>query len=256
MLEYSHAHAGDHESAEASGTVKGPAKSSFREAFANRHVILPVIHVDSAAQALRNANIASEAGCDGVFLINHGMSHEQLLEIHGLVSGELPGWWIGVNCLDLAPEEVFGKIGRSVAGVWVDNAKIDERVEQQPDAENILRARTEAGWHGLYFGGVAFKYQREVGDLKQAARVAARHMDVVTTSGPGTGQAAFREKISTMKQAIADSPLAIPSGITPENVHDYLDVADCFLVATGISTEFTELDPARVGALVRAVRSF
>ena len=34
----------------------------FREAFKNRNVILPVIHVETEAQALRNAEIAREAG--------------------------------------------------------------------------------------------------------------------------------------------------------------------------------------------------
>lgn len=79
-------------------------------------------------------------------------------------------------------------------------------------------------------------------------------MDVVTTSGPGTGKAAAVEKIRTMKEALGDFPLAIASGITPENVSDYLPYADCFLVATGISRNFEQLDPARTHALVEAVR--
>ena len=56
-----------------------------------------------------------------------------------------------------------------------------------------------------------------------------------------------------MKEAVGDFPLAIASGITPENVADYLDVADCFLVATGISRSFTELDPAKVRSLSEQV---
>jgi predicted TIM-barrel enzyme len=81
-------------------------------------------------------------------------------------------------------------------------------------------------------------------------------MDVVTTSGPGTGHAAEVEKIRRMKQALADAPLAIASGIAPENVGHYLPYADAFLVATGISRSFTELDATRVRLLVECVRSF
>jgi len=44
-------------------------------------VVLPVAHVESENQALRNAKIARESGCDGVFLINHGISVRRLLEI-------------------------------------------------------------------------------------------------------------------------------------------------------------------------------
>jgi predicted TIM-barrel enzyme len=101
---------------------------------------------------------------------------------------------------------------------------------------------------------VAFKYQRQIEDLEAACRIACRFVDVVTTSGPGTGQAASVVTIRQMKQALGGWPLAIASGITPENVGDYLPFADCFLVATGISSSFTDLDPVKVQSLIRRVR--
>jgi predicted TIM-barrel enzyme len=64
------------------------------------------------------------------------------------------------------------------------------------------------------------------------------------------------EKIQRMKLALAGAPLAVTSGITPENVGAYLLHADSFLVATGISRSFTELDPSRVRLLVARVRAF
>ena len=41
---------------------------------------------------------------------------------------------------------------------------------------------------------------------------------MITTSGSGTGIAADVAKIHTMKKAIGSHPLAIASGITPENM--------------------------------------
>src|SRR5438477_29238 len=82
--------------------------------------------------------------------------------------------------------------------------------------------------------------------LAAAARAAAASMDVVTTSGPGTGQAAAPDKLRRMKEALGVTPLAIASGVTPENVGGYLPWVDCFLVATGISRTFEEFDPGRV----------
>lgn len=228
---------------------------SFRRVFPNRHAILPVIHVESLDQALRNAGIARKEGCDGVFFINHGMAHGRLLEILSASRRALQDWWIGVNCLDLHAVKVFHEMTAEVGGVWVDNAMIDERVTAQQQAESIKSARLESGWEGLYFGGVAFKYQRHVADLARAAHHAMRYMDVVTTSGTGTGQAAACEKIVALRQAMGGHPLAIASGITPDNVSAYLDAADCFLVATGISSSFTDFDRGRVRALVQAVRS-
>lgn len=191
----------------------------YKKTFPNHHVILAVIHVSSSEQTLRNSNIAREAGCDGIFLINHGVPFGNLLKIHHTVVNEFPDWWIGVNGLGLAPEDVFHEISNEVTGVWVDNAMIDEYCEHQTKAEKIQDSRMESGWKGLYFGGVAFKYQRPVQSLTKAACLAMQYMDVVTTSGPGTGQAASREKIKKMKKALGDFPLAIASGITPKNIY-------------------------------------
>jgi hypothetical protein len=229
--------------------------NGFHRVFSQRHVLLPVIHVESAHQARSNTDLARQAGADGVFLINHYSDCEDLLAIHAKVSEDHPDWWIGVNCLDLDPPQIFEFVSGQVSGIWVDHAGIDERKDEQPLAEEAAAARERSGWAGLYFGGVAFKYQRPVEDLTRAARLAARYMDVVTTSGPGTGIAAAREKIVAMKEAVGGFPLAIASGITPENVGDYLDVADCFLVATGISRSFTDLDLDKVCMLIEQVRS-
>jgi protein-tyrosine-phosphatase len=160
-----------------------------------------------------------------------------------------------MNCLDLDPTEVFGEIPGSVNGVWVDHAGIEEGSRDQVYATEVRDRREESGWQGLYFGGVAFKYQRPVEDLARAARIAGGYMDVLTTSGPGTGEAAERTKITGLRSGAPDDALAIASGMTPENVDQYLDLADCFLVASGISESFTELDPVRVSALVEKIRA-
>ncbi|MDA1096838.1 MAG: BtpA/SgcQ family protein [Chloroflexi bacterium] len=230
--------------------------SSFRGTFKNRHVVLPVIHVESESQAMSNAERALDGGADGVFLINHSISSEVLLEIHDSVSDRLSDAWIGVNCLGLSPVEVFGRISKQVGGVWADNAMIVESREQQPIAQRILEARRDADSCALYFGGVAFKYQRHVHDLASAALKAAGFMDVVTTSGPGTGQAAHADKIRSMKQALGAFPLAIASGITPDNIGDYLPHSDCYLVATGISRSFTQLDEDLLDRLITRVRNY
>jgi predicted TIM-barrel enzyme len=226
----------------------------YQRTFQNRHVVLPVVHVEAPTQALRNVGRAVRAKADGVFLIGHGMRHDVLAAIHVEVRRAFPDFWVGVNFLDLDPRESFARLGAD--GLWADDACIDERASAQDDAEEIARARRESLWDGLYFGGVAFKHQRPVRDLEGAARIAARYMDVVTTSGDATGHAPDPSKIATMKRGCGVTPLAVASGITPDNVANYMDVADCFLVATGASSSFTELDPRRLEALVQRVRAY
>lgn len=230
--------------------------SNFREVFTNRHVVLPVIHIETPKQTLDNATIAYETGADGVFLISmRRMNHREVLQMHKTVRQYFATWWIGINYLDLPAVSVFDNIDAGVSGVWVDNAEIYEWLEKQVTAEKIKLVREKSNWKGLYFGGIAFKYQPEVNNVGLAAKIATSYMDVVTTSGTKTGSAPDLRKIEIMKNAIGDFPLAIASGISPENIEHYLKVVDCFLVATSLLLPETELfDPKRVKDIVDAVR--
>src|SRR3989344_110019 len=160
-------------------------------------------------------------------------SHQKLPEIHQKVRQEFPDFWIGVNCLDLHVAFVFEHLSQGVSGVWTDNSGISELMEVQDVAKMVKEEREYSRWKGLYFGGVVFKYQRPVKDVALAARIAKNYMDVVTTSGSATGVAAKIEQIKLMKEAIGDHPLAIASGLTPENVRDY-EMADAYLVASSL----------------------
>lgn len=228
----------------------------FREVFKNRHVVLPVIHVEGPKQAISNTAVAKRTGADGVFLINHKISCRKLLDIYRYILSKFPDFWVGLNILGLDAFSAFDRIfkkGLWVNGLWTDDARIFEREDDQYEAERIKQLFLIKRWKGLYFGGVAFKYKRHVDDLERAARIAARYMDVVTTSGSATGKPADVEKIRRMRKAIPGKPLAIASGITPDNVSDYLE-ADCFLVATGISRNFYTLDEAKTKRLIEIIR--
>lgn len=210
-----------------------------------------VVHAKTKDQVLQNIAIAEEAGADGVFLINHNFGSGLLISYYKMAKMQFPNFWIGLNCLDLGRSAIH-YIPSGTAGLWVDNVGIEEHDEKPTAAAaKLLADRQKLGWQGLYFGSVAFKYQKKVDDVAKVAKLAVPFMDVITTSGAGTGIAADVDKIRTMKEAIGDHPLAIASGITPENVESYLPYSDCFLVATGISDSHTELNPGRVRRLAQ-----
>ena len=224
--------------------------------------VLPVIHVRDVNQACHNATLAIDAGAHGVFLINHDFGHEALLPILGEVRARFPSLWLGVNFLAVTSRDAFPVLGRlqsegvEIDAYWADDACIDERSadEAQAEAAAIAAAREASGWQGLYFGGTAFKTQRPVapGDCERAAQLAAGWMDVVTTSGAATGRAADLAKIESFRRGCADAPLALASGVSPENVHDYAADVDAILVATGINYRgnFYEIDPERLHRLL------
>jgi hypothetical protein len=226
----------------------------MERSFRYKHVLLPVVHVKDTAQALRNASLARNSGADGCFLINHDIRASELCSVATDVLNQFKDWWIGLNCLGILPDYIFKLVPNGIAGIWTDNAEVDESPNSpQLRAKDIIKAR--ANWKGLYFGGVAFKYQSEVRDVKLAAQLAKPFVDVVTTSGPGTGQCANPSKIRDMHDGLDGFPLALASGVTPENVTDYLPYVDYFLVSTGISKSFFELDEQKCSKLAKTIHA-
>lgn len=227
----------------------------IRAIFGHAPVLLPVIHPVGRREAMTSVRISVEAGCKGVFLINQGMSAEEVLELVMVVKAEHPSLWVGVNLLGRPVADVLRRgleacDGR-LDGIWTDNAGVDAD-GCSAAAAAFLDTRAELGWQGLYFGGVAFKYQAPVPDerLGDVARAAVDRMDVVCTSGPGTGHAADVEKVIAMRRGMGPEPaLALASGVTETNVAQYLPFVDAYLVGTGIEHELGVLDPDRVARL-------
>ena len=231
-------------------------------------VVLPVVHVLDNEQAERNVRVVIECGAAGVFLINHDFGVEAFLPIIRHVRSHYPGLWLGVNFLAVTGLKAFPILGDlqregcTVDAYWADDACIDEHADHvgQTQAHAINGAREKSGWRGMYFGGTAFKKQRAVNpaDYPASASQAARHMDVVTTSGIATGHSADLNKISVFRSACADTPLAIASGITPENAKDYASDVDAFLVATGISDpgNFHNLNAEKLQQLLAVTRHY
>ena len=123
----------------------------------------------------------------------------------------------------------------------------------KPKPRQSQKLDTNVVGAGLYFGGTAFKKQRPVDpkDYDVSAMLAANYMDVVTTSGTATGNAAEISKITTFRSALPDTPIALASGITPYNALDY-KMVDCFMVATGINIDddFYNIDSEKLNQLI------
>lgn len=231
--------------------------ASIHNIFNTSKVVLPVVHVESYSQALRNVDVAIKAGADGAWLINHNQTGWELCDVAERVIASRPDFWIGINCLDwdaLRTMHIATEI--RAKGVWADDAGVDERKTVQ---DLLLTHRFMKSQHFLtYFGGVAFKHQRHIKDenLTKAASIASEYMDVVTTSGSATGKAADVNRIQKLKAGLVNTPLAIASGITPDNVKDYLPYADAFLVSTGISDSWSELNLEKTQLLVSRVKEY
>lgn len=249
-------------SAKVQASLNARGKARLVDAFGASKVLLPVIHPVSATAARENARLAHQVGCRGIFLINQGTDEAGVFSLVLEIRREFPSLWVGVNILGEAPADVLTRglaacEGR-LDGIWTDNAGVTS-APKAPLAAAFWSARVAARWHGLYFGGTAFKYQPDVAaaDLPAVARRAGGYMDAVCTSGPGTGLAASIDKVERMREGLDDTKaLALASGVTPDNVTTYLPYVDAFLVGTGIEREFGVFDQDRLEAVQRAISSW
>lgn len=242
-------------------------RSAFHRLFKSPGpVVTPVIHVTDLRQTLTNIAHVARLGAQGVFLINHDFPVEPFLPILRAARAECPNLWMGVNFLAQPGRVAFPILGRLAAegcqidAYWADDACMDERQPTQTEAEAIAAIRAASGWQGMYFGGVCFKKQRPVDPAlnEYSARLALPFMDVVTTSGIATGEATDLTKIDDFRRGLGAAPLAIASGVTPDNAAQYVADVDCFLVATGINRpgDFYNIDPARLAALLDLTRAY
>jgi hypothetical protein len=206
------------------------------------HLVVHISPSDTYAIG-ENLAIAEGEGVDGVFIISHDGGHKFVEMILRKLSECVLKMKIGVNFLDLYPEEGFALLEHRFNGnkfkpaLWTDSAAIE-----------IRRSKGMSFWPS-----VAFKYRRQPDDLVKAVKEAAQFGDVLVTSGEGTGKAPSLEKIITIKKASV-KPIAVASGITPENVSPFVPYVDHFMVATGVSKDFLHFDKTRVNALVKAIR--
>ncbi len=197
--------------------------------------IFPVIHVEDYAQAARNLAVCTECGTDGAFLIMHtGDARDLVAIIRRLVKpGKPHGLWLGANFLGVPVDEALDlATSLGLDGLWADNWMRTSDGSPPPARTNGL----------LFFGGFAFKYQLQPLNF-DAAQQALPHVDIITTSGAGTGRPAHLEKLDGIRRSIGKAPLATASGVDLGNVTEQLKYVDAVLVSTGICTSFTEINP-------------
>jgi hypothetical protein len=214
--------------------------SALQRVFKRSRVFLPVVHPISKDLCLKAVETALDCHADGIFLVNEGLDAWELLDLIPEIHHKFDSPWIGVNLIGFEPETVLGLTsGLPVAGIWSDNAGIIESQSTQPAAERFLQARQDNAWEGLFFGGVAMKYQRTVSEdnLAAASRKACSFMDVLTSSGAETGIAPSLDKVIRLREGAGSHALALASGISPENVSHFLHLVNAFLVASSIETE-------------------
>jgi hypothetical protein len=197
--------------------------------------VLPVIHILNEEQAYGQAKLIMESGADGFWLINHNGNDLLTLALATRFEEIYKNSIIGVNLLSYSADVALTKvITYGIKYLWLDSAGIHSesfKVERLESQKNLC---LEGGV--TIFGGTAFKYQPYDPNPATAAKQAKAYGLIATTSGVGTGHAADLDKIKSMSLAV-DGDLAIASGLTLDNLHEYHPYIEYALVATGLSKD-------------------
>jgi hypothetical protein len=220
--------------------------------------IWPVIHLAiESRRAILQRNIdviLSTGGCAGVFLIQMNGYDHWTMEDACWVREQYPELAVGVNLLSTPPWLALEQsLAAHLAATWTDAPGVTSAATL-PIAIKIRDQLASAPEH-LFFGSVAFKYQRPEPNPAAAAVAAADLGMLATTSGAATGQAPELAKLKTMRAALGQRPLAVASGISPDNISELGSVLTHVLVSTGISRSFYELDAELLASLVREAKT-
>lgn len=222
-------------------------------------LILPVIHYADHELARFNAREAFRAGCDGVLLIymgGTGASNRHLAPAAMDIKAEFPDKLVGINYLGTQPvDALLRNLSCDLDMTWTDHQlSHSSEAPSYARATEVCKVLRSAPDH-LLFSGVAFKHQDHEPNPGEAARTALSLGFVPTTSGPATGVPAEVDNIRRLREAIGpDAPLAIASGITPDNVAQFAPYLSHILVATGVSSSFHTLDYDKMAQLCAVVK--
>lgn len=218
----------------------------------NKAEIYPVLHTSgNVAGNIEQAHVAFDNDSDGLFLIDHHNTNPQkLLEIYESIRTEFPDRFIGLNLLSC--HRVSASLKKVVEnrilpdGLWSDSSDDPDMTKDRAYGKNIK-----------IFGGIAFKYTTSyTDDPETAARLANAApdwIDVITTSGPQTGQPASLEKLKAMHDALPEGKeLAVASGVDMDNIEEIRKVVDKILLASSIEQSDGIFDAAKLREITEA----
>ena len=228
------------------------------------------------AAAVADARALIEGGMDALLIENHGdtpftpgrveaATVAALAVVAHEVRGALPAATLGINVLKNDARSALAvacAVGARFIRVNVHaGAVVADQGLVQSDAYHTLRDRRLLDADVAIFADVGGKHASPLApvDLEQHARD-LRHRglaDGLVVSGPATGAATSLADIKRVRGAVADVPLLVGSGATPETVAELLSLADGVIVGTALKRHgdvAAPVDPERVRRLVAAAR--
>lgn len=268
-----------------------PKPNAIETLFGRRHAVIGVIHSralpgapdydgesmdELVAFAVAEAGRYRDGGADGLIVENHGdipfAKPDELgpetaacMAVMTRAVRDAAGLPTGVNVLANGAVAALAVAKASGAGFvrvnqWANAYVANEGfMEGKAGAATRYRAwlrardvRIFADVH-VKHGAHAMTADRAVGEL--ARDVEFFDADVAIGTGQRTGDAASLDELRAIA-AGTSLPLAVGSGVTPDNIGDLFTVADAVIVASWLKRDgvwWNPVDPERMAVFMRAV---
>lgn len=222
-------------------------------------------------RAVRDARVIAECGCDGFVIENFGdrpfargrveaETVAAMTRVITVIRNEV-GVPFGVNVLRNDPlsalaiaaatDASFIRVNVHIGGMLTDQGIIEG------DAYATLRKRAALAPNVLIFADFLVKHAAPLAEVhpRQAAKDLRERglADAIIVTGTETGAAADPSRLRMVRETLADAPLLVGSGLTPENASVFAD-ADGAIVGTSLKSD-GRVDPSRVEAVARAFKN-
>lgn len=233
--------------------------SKFKQAFPDHRSLVVALHSLSLQHALEWAQIALENGAHGVALVTHAISPLEGIVFAEHIKKQYPYHQVLLNILQSDPLSVLKIVHEvNIDGVWTDKSRIpwiDRVHDNDTYADDTLKWIHESWYNKLYLWWLDFKHQKPLTakEFPYAVEQGKKYLDVITTSWAATWISADTGKVANIKSLAWWHPVWLASGVSPENIHAYIENTDLFIVASKISKwyntsspDYWNLDPSRV----------
>jgi len=216
-------------------------------------ILLPVLSCYTTEQFMKNITVLfTHSAIDGVWIESANCDADVLHDVIAEFKAAYPGRWIGINLIGETFMAVVEFLKKSTPdGIWMDRSYLTD-ADYQTLPNLVLDFFNRSGWQGLYFGGVLFKYvNTQFADDAKLCQNAREYMDVLTTSGAGTGIAIDKDKLVKIKSSVGDKQVvAVASGITADNIDMIKDYCDIYMLRTAIVDKNDDIDISALNTFV------
>ncbi len=220
-----------------------------------KNILLPVLSCYSENQYIENINnlypYFKEKKISGIFLLSTNIEIEHFESMYVKVKQLYPDFWMGINLIGFNIIQVLEFVKKyNPDGIWVDNSYLYD-INNLGICEIILNQFKKYNWKGLYFGGVMFKYTSACNDYnEEIIKITNNYMDVLTTTGDGTGIQITDNKLDFIHNNINDICIGIASGIDENNIKKISEKANIFIVRTSIVDSNNNIDLNKLNNLI------